>query len=153
MFSVLMLLFVIATVVVGIVISGVGFGPYVSIESLVLMVVAPLAMLGIGVPPGKLVRAFQTAFYSLSASETELKEARVILRGWGRLIAGAAALYAGIGLIAILKSVSSELGQSLWWMADGAATMALSAFYAILLHVLLVSPLQTRVDRVLAATE
>ena len=153
MVSMLMVLLVLGSVVLGIVLSGVGFDPFVSVESLLVMVVFPLAMVAIGTRPRAIVQCFKNAISPASASDAELRSSRALLVGWGRLLAVSAALYASIGLIAMSSSLGPGAGEELWYLGPGIATMARSVFYALLLHVLVVQPLRIRVERSLAAFE
>lgn len=153
MVSILMVLLVLASVVVGVVLSGAGFDPFVSVESLLVMIVFPLAMVSIGTGPRVVADRLRNAISPTGASQAELRASRALIVGWGRLIAVAAALYASIGLIAMLSSLAPGIGEELWDLGPGAATMALSVFYALLLHALVVQPLRIRVEGSLAAWE
>ena len=133
--------------------DGVGFGTFVSIESMLLMIFAPLMMTGIGSSPSLLVKMFRVSLSPRAASIEELGETRVVLHGRGRFITLGAVLEALIGLITILSSIGCGPSLPLWWIVAVTATMALSVFYACLLHILVVQPLLMRVNRALKLNE
>ncbi len=147
MLSLVMVVLVLCTVGLGIVLSGVGFGVYFSLEALLLMVIAPVAIMLIGVAPRVFFGAFGTAFYPRSADAEDLHIARSVLSRYGRLLPLSAALYMTIGLIAMAGGIGPAESEHLWSLGPGVATLLLDLFYVLILEVVLVQPLLARIDR------
>lgn len=147
MFSLVMVVLVLGTVVLGIILSGVGFAPYWSLEALLLIVIAPVAMMLIGVTPRLFFGAFATAFNPRSADAEDLQVARSVVSRYGRLLPVAAALYATIGLIAMGVGIGPGATEQIWSLGPGVATLLLDLLYVLILEVVLIQPLLARLDR------
>jgi len=147
MISLVMVVLVLGTVVLGIILSGVGFAPYVSLEALLLIVIAPVAMMLIGVTPRVFFGAFVSAFDPRSADAEDLYIARSVVSRYGRLLPIAAALYATIGLIAMGMGIGPSATDHIWSLGPGVATLLLDLLYVLILEVVLIQPLLARLDR------
>lgn len=144
MMSFLMLVVLGGLVAVGVVASGAGLGPFVEGYSVTIALLAPAAIVMIGIPPRHAAAAIRHALYPGAATTGQLEEAAVALETWRRALNLTAGIFPLIGLVAMLVGFDPD-HNSLDQVAQGVATAITVTLYVLMLHALVVRPLIGRV--------
>lgn len=147
-----MIVAIVALLGLGIWLSGVPLEEYLSLDSLIVITVAPLAMLLVGTPFGRVRTAFRTALAPHAADAATLAVAATVLRGLGRLVTITAAISVVTAAIAMLSSIRPDAPGSVRWLGAGSATALITPYYALILQAVCVQPLRIRLEWHIATT-
>ncbi len=136
-------------VIVGAVVLTAGNLLFIDVPSMIVVLVPIMAMSFASFSPGEMGRSFRAAFGREAVEEGDLKAASVFFRALARYIVLSGLIGVLTGIISLLGAISRTPGLK-ENAAGGFALLLVSAYYAIILLLVVAVPFRAAVDKKLA---